>query len=157
MTCADDDNFMHATLEQTGSPLTVMAVSEVSNYTMRIVEAAPYYTGVAYTVEVVAKNYTGVTVLDWNGTGDLAVLEGDATLGTPSHTYIDAEDGVFTTTITFNTVGDVVIGSEDSGFPLDIFGEITIPAILIPEFPMLLIPVIGAIAIFVAIRKRKAQ
>ncbi|HEX9907407.1 MAG TPA: hypothetical protein VGB78_02935, partial [Thermoplasmata archaeon] len=68
MTFADDNNGMHAALEQTGSPLTVMAVSEVSNYTMRIVEAAPYYTGVAYTLEVVAKNYTGVTVLDWNGT-----------------------------------------------------------------------------------------
>jgi hypothetical protein len=157
MTFADDNNNQYPALEQAGSPLTVMAVSEVSNYTMRIVEAAPYYTGVAYTLEVVAKNYTGVTVLDWNGTVDLAVLEGDATLGTTSHTYIDAEDGVFTTTITFNAVGDVVIGSEDSGFPLDIFGEITIPAILIPEFPTLLIPVIGAIAIFVAMKKRKSQ
>jgi hypothetical protein len=157
MTFADHDNSMHANLEQTGSPLTIMAISEVSNYTMRIVEAGPYYTGVPYTLEVVAKNYTDVTVLDWNGTVNLAVLLGDATLGTTSHAYIDAEDGVFTTTITFNSVGTVVIGSEDSGFPLDIFGEITIPATLIPEFPTLLIPVIGAAAIFVAMKKRKSQ
>ncbi len=157
MTFADDNNNQYPALEQTGSPLTVLAVSEVSNYTMRIVESGPYYTGVAYTLEVVAKNYTDVTVLDWNGTVNLAVLQGDATLGTSSHTYIDAEDGVFTTTITFNAVGTVVIGSEDGGFPLDIFGDITVSALLIPEFPTLLIPVIGAAAIFVAIRKKKAQ
>ena len=157
MTFADSDNSMYPSLEQTGSPLTVLAVSEVSNYTIRIVESGPYYTGVAYTLEVTAKNFTGVTVADWNGTVNLEILSGSATLGTASHTYIDAEDGVFTTTITFDAVGTVVVGSEDGGFPLDIFGEITIPGIDIPEFPTLLIPVIGAVAIFVAIRKRKAQ
>jgi hypothetical protein len=102
MTFADDNNGMHAALEQTGSPLIVLSVSEVSHYTMRIVEAGPYVSGVPYTLEVVAKNYTGVTVADWNGTVNLALPMGGATLGATSHKYLVSEAGVWTTSITFD-------------------------------------------------------
>ncbi|MBN1677004.1 MAG: hypothetical protein JW880_00545, partial [Candidatus Thermoplasmatota archaeon] len=157
MNFADQTNTQYPSLQQTGSPLIIMSVSKVSNYSMRIVESGPYWVGQTYTLEVTAKNYTSVTVTDWNGTVNLEVVQGSATLGATSHLYVVGDAGVWTTTIVFDSTGTVVIGSEDSGFPLDVFGELEIPGIDIPEFPTLLIPVIGAVALFVAIRRRKSQ
>jgi hypothetical protein len=152
----DDDNSMtelYPGLEQTGSPLTIMSVSRVSNYSMRIVEPGPYVAGATYTLEVTAKNFTGATVTDWNGTVDLSVVGGGAILGASSLQFEVTDLGVKTTTIEF-TSGSVIIRSEDRGFPLDIFGEIAVLT-EIPEFPTLLIPVVGAVAVFVALRRRK--
>jgi len=162
MSFMDDANTMselhpelYPDLEQTGSPVTIMSVSRVSNYSMRIVEPGPYVAGMTYTLEVTAKNFTGVTVTDWNGTVDLSVVGGGAILGSSSLQFEVTDLGVKTTTIEF-TAGSVIIMSEDRGFPLDIFGEITILT-EIPEFPTLLIPVIGAVAVFVAFRRRKSK
>lgn len=154
MTFADDDNTQYPALEQTGSPLTVLSVSKVSNYSMRIVESGPYMVGQTYTLEVTAKNFTGVTVTSWNGTVDLSIVSGDANLGASSLVYAPSDNGVKTTTIVFNSVGTVVIGSADSGFPLDVFGSITIPT-EIPEFPTLLLPVMAAAAMIVVFIRRR--
>jgi len=156
-TFADHHNAQYPSLEQTGSPNTIMAVSKVSNYSMRIVESPPYWVGQTYTLEVTAKNYTGATVTTWNGTVDLSVIQGGATLGSSSLVYAPANGGVLTTTIEFTTTGTVIIGSEDRGFPLDVFGELSVGGVDIPEFPTLLIPVVGAVAVLVALRKRKSQ
>ncbi len=152
-TFTDDDNTQYPALEQTGTPAIVMAVSNVSHYVMRIVEPGPYYTGVTYTLEVTAKNYTDVTVTGWNGTVDLAVPGGGANLGAASLTYTPANGGVKTTTIEFTTVGSVTLSATDRGFPLDITDQLVIPT-EIPEFPTLLIPVIGAVAVFIVLRRR---
>lgn len=157
MNFADHRNTQYGKLNQTGSPLIITSVSRVSNYSMRIVEPGPYWVGQTYTLEVTAKNYTGSTVTDWNRTVLLSVTQGGANLGSTMLTYSPANNGVITTTIEFTTTGTVVIKSEDQGFPLDVFGELVIGGVDIPEFPTLLIPVIGAVAIFVALRKRKSQ
>ncbi len=154
MNFADQTNTQYPSLQQTGSPLIITSVSRVSNYSMRIVESGPYWVGDTYTLEVTAKNFTGATVTGWNRTVSLQVTQGSAVLGSSSLTFAPADAGVKTTTIQFTAEGTVVVKSEDLGFPLDVFGEITIP-VLIPEFPTLLIPVIGAVAVFVALRRRK--
>jgi hypothetical protein len=146
----------YSDLEQTGSPNTILSVSRVSSYSMRIVEPGPYWVGETYTLEVTAKNYTDVTVTDWNGTVDLSVAQGGAVLGSSSLTFDPVDGGVATTTIEFTTTGTTVIEGEDNGFPLDVEGELTVSGVEIPEFPTLLIPVIGAVAVFVALRRRKS-
>ena len=139
MNFTDDDNTQYPSLEQTGSPLIVTAVSRVSDYSMRIVEPGPYGVGNTYTLEVTAKNFTGVTVTDWNGTVDLSVVSGGATLGASSLTFVPADNGVKTTTITFTAAGAVVVGSADRGFPLDVATRLSVNVGPPPTFDLSLV------------------
>jgi hypothetical protein len=126
MNFADQRNTQYPSLQQTGSPLILLSVSRVSDYSMRIVEAGPYVAGTTYTLELTAKNYTGATVADWNGTADLSVAAGAATFGASSLTFAPANGGVKTTTVVFSGSDDVVIVAKDRGFPLDVSTQLSV-------------------------------
>lgn len=144
-------------INETGSPLFMLDITPVSHYEMAIVEPGPYQLGTPYTLTVTAKNLTGVVVTNWNGTVNLTAPTG-VTLGAAIHTYAPTDSGVWTTTITMtdmSAAGELVV-STDSYFYFDVYDTLSIP-ILIPEFPTLLIPVIGAAALFVVLRRRNVK
>jgi hypothetical protein len=153
----------------TSSPDFVFAVSKVSYYDVEITTPGPYNAGIQYTLRVTAKNISGNAVTDWNGTVNLATNNLLSTWGAngSSHTFVAPNNGVWWTTITFGTPNKVntYVNATDSRFALDVFwagpnqnvngGSISIGT-LIPEFPTLLIPVMGmAAAVVVVARRRK--
>jgi len=144
-------------LNETGSPMIVLSVSRVSTYDLRMVEPGPWMVGETYTLEVTAKNYSGETVTDWNGTVHLSIAEGGAQLGSSAITFTPADNGVVTTTVEFTMVGDSLIFAEDAWFPLDVMGGLTIAEIDIPEFPKLLIPLLCVVTAVVIFRKREGK
>jgi hypothetical protein len=144
----------YSRINETGSPLFLLDITPVSKYDLTIDEAGPYSAGVAYTLRVTPKNFTGVAVTDWNGTVTLTPPVG-ITLGASTHTFSGSEAS-WTTTITASAAGTYNVGSADSYFSLDVSDlfPFTFGAVIV-EFPTLLIPVIGAAAVLVALRRRK--
>lgn len=143
-------------INETGSPLFLLDITPVSKYDLTIVESGPYSSGFAYTLRVTPRNFTGVAVTNWNGTVTLVPPVG-ITLGATTHVFTGSEAS-WTTTITASGPGIYNVGSGDNYFYLDVSDlfPFTFGA-LIPEFPTLLIPVIGAAAVVVVLRKRKAS
>jgi hypothetical protein len=77
------------------------------------------------------------------------------TYGASSHTFAWNET-IWNTTVVFNSAGTYNLASGDQYFYLDVSNLYTFVVNgVIPEFPTLLIPVIGAAAIFVVLRRRK--
>jgi len=140
-----------------GCPGLNFAVSPVSDYDVDITEVGPYDVGITYTVQVTAKNLSDVTVTDWNGTVQLSCSDPLATFpGGSSHTFVPADNGVWTTTVEFGTPSiQAWINASDSWYPLDVNGSLEVT--IIPEFSFILIPVIGAVALFLVLRTRKRR
>jgi len=123
MTLARNPNSAFRALNATGSPSFCFDVMRVSNYAMSIVEPAPYSAGQTYHLQLTAKNVTGATVTDWNGTVALS-QEGGVVLGDQSHTFVPADAGVWTTTIQFSDPSLWRVDATDSWFPLDVTGAL---------------------------------
>jgi hypothetical protein len=88
----------YTTLYETCVPKLMFDVAKVSTYQMDFVGGMPTGPGV-YTLRVTAKNVTGSTVADWNGTVNLTVT-GAATLGAIAHVFAPSEAGIWQTTLT---------------------------------------------------------
>jgi hypothetical protein len=143
----------YTTLYETGVPKLMFDVAKVSNYEMDVVGGMPTGPGV-YTLRVTAKNVTGNTVADWNGTVNL-IVTGAATLGAPSHVFAPSEAGIWETTLTITGMGTITVTTTDSLFTLDVTDTIVITSI--PEFPTLLMPVMAAAAMIVVFIRRKPK
>jgi len=116
-------------LNATGSPNFQFDVMRVSNYDMSFQEAGPYVTGQTYHVLMTAKNVTGATVTDWNGTVDLTANAG-TTLGASTLYFRPGSNGVVSTTVTFTTAGAKRINATDRNNSLDVTNSI--PAMVGP-------------------------
>ena len=138
-------------LNESGSPSIYMDVSKVSEYELSIQGGPPTAPG-DYTLVVTAKNYTGTTVTDWNGTVNLAVT-GPASLASSTHAFVPGDSGVWTTTLTISGAGSIVVSSADSVFFLDVTDTLALD--IIPEFPTLLVPVMAAAAMVVVFVRRR--
>ena len=145
----------YGTLYETGVPKLMFDVAKVSTYAMTFPGGAPTVPG-AYTLRVTAKNITGATVTDWNGTVNF-VVTGPATLpvGQYTHTFIPTDNGVWETTLTITGMGTITVTSTDSLFTLDVTDSIAVTAI--PEFPTLLMPVMIAAAMIVVFIRRRPK
>lgn len=143
----------YTTLYETGVPKLMFDVAKVSNYQMDVVGGMPTGPG-AYTLRVTAKNISGTTVTDWNGTVNLAVT-GLATLGASTHAFIVGDSGIWQTTLTITGMGIITVTTTDSLFTLDVTDTITITSI--PEFPTLLMPVMAAAAMIVVFIRRRPK
>ncbi len=143
----------YTTLYETGVPKLMFDVAKVSNYQMDIVEGMPTGPGV-YTLRVTAKNVSGNTVTDWNGTVNVGVT-GPATLGASTHVFVPGDSGIWQTTLTITGAGTVTVTTTDSLFTLDVTDTLVITGI--PEFPTLLLPVMAAAAMIVVFIRRKPK
>ncbi len=141
-------------INESGSPQILLDISPVSHYEM-VLPAPPYQPGIPYQLTVKATNFTNQVFRTWNGTV-LLTAAGSASFGATSHTFVPGDTGWWNTTVTFGDMNGVTIYATDQVFGLDVWDTKTIPSgDFIPEFPTLLIPVIGAAAIFVVLRRRK--
>ncbi len=157
-------------LNETGSPSWIFAVSKVSYYDVEITTAGPNYNaGQWYTLRVTAKDGAGSAVTNWNGTVNLFTNNLGTTWGAngSSHTYVTPNAGVWWTTVNFGQVkSNTYINATDSMFPIDVFwagpnqavsgGSINVTT-LIPEFPTLLIPVMGMAAVVAVLARRRKK
>jgi hypothetical protein len=144
-------------LNATGSPNFQFDVMRVSNYQMAMQEAGPYVPGQTYHLLMTAKNVSGATVTDWNGTIDLTATAG-TTLGKSILWFGPGSNGVVSTTVVFTTLGAKTLTATDRNNSLDVFNSITYTSV--GEFPTLLIPVIGimaAVVITVGRRDKKKK
>ncbi len=140
---------------ESGSPLFYFDLSPVSHYNMSIVQPGPYYAGVTYNLRVTPLNLSNQQTY-CNQTVQLPAVAG-VTYGASTHTFAWNESS-WNTTIIFSTAGSFTLTSRDAYFYLDIVDTASYlvnPAI--PEFPTLLIPIIGAVAIFAVFGKRKSK
>jgi len=144
---------LYPELNQTGSPKFMFDISPVSSYQMDVVGGMPTGPGV-YTLRVTAKNFSGITDTDWNGTVNLGVT-GPATLGASTHLFVSGDNGIWETTLTITGMGTITVTTTDSLFTLDVTDTIVITSI--PEFPTLLMPVMVAAAMIVVFIRRKPK
>ena len=142
-------------VNESGSPFVVIDIGRVSQYNLTLQgNPSPIYAQQTYTLQVKPLNYTGAQAY-CNQTVVLPVIAG-VTYGATSHTFAWNET-IWNTTVIFSGPGTYNLASGDQYFYLDVSDLYTfIVDGVIPEFPTLLIPVIGAAAIFVAIRRRKS-
>ena len=153
---APNPNPGYPSILETGSPLFYLDISPVSHYNLSIVEPGPYLAGQTYTLRVTPWDLSNNPVR-CNQTVELPAVAG-VTYGTTSHTFAWGEASWDTTVVFANPNTDYTLTSQDQYFYLDISDVFTIHVgNLIPEFPTLLIPVIGAVAMFVVFGKRKAK
>lgn len=146
-------------LNETGCPNLMFGVSRVSTYDVAIMGATPPFTsGTTYSLQVTARNYSGQAIS--NGTVQLACNNPGTTFGggVSSHTFIPAENGVWTTTVVFGTAKtNTYINATSSLFPLDVNGAGGAWQVNagIPEFAALMMPVlIIGIAVAVVVGRR---
>jgi hypothetical protein len=142
---ARNPNSAFPLLNATGSPSFSFDVMRVSSYSLSPVNP-PLGTS---TLTVTAINNTGVTVTDWNGTVNLTLTSGSGLTFAGGKTWVlvhfsAAGGGSATTSVTVTTMGAKTITSTDVNNSLDIINTTSVTPI--PEFPTLLIPVVGMIA-----------
>jgi hypothetical protein len=118
-------NAAFPSLNATGSPSFSFDVMRVSNYQMAVQEAGPYIPGQTYHLLMTAKNVTGATVTDWNGTIDLTATAG-TTLGASTLWFGPGSNGVVSTTVTFTTNGSKTLTATDRGNSLDVVNSILV-------------------------------
>ncbi|MBU0685567.1 MAG: Ig-like domain-containing protein [Thermoplasmatota archaeon] len=150
------------TLLDTGAPMFVLNVAKVSDYNVEIVGDTPPYdnlvTGTPYTLRVTALNGTGSPVPSYNGTFDFTSTDATAAFGVSHHHWVPADNGVFETTVTFGALGTFYVNATDANYTMDANASITvIVTALIPEFPTLLVPVIGSAALLVALKAKRKR
>jgi hypothetical protein len=149
-------------LLETGAPMFVMNVPKVSDYSLEIVGDTPPYddlvTATPYTLRVTARNGTGSIVPSYNGTFDFTSTDATATFGVVRHHWIPADNGVYQTTIRFGALGTFYVNATDANYTMDGKASITVNVItLIPEFPTLLVPVFGSVALLFILRSRRGR
>jgi hypothetical protein len=148
-------NSLFPLLNETGTPLIALAVSPVSKYTVELVESGPYLPGVTYNVRVTCLNFTDAAVSGYFHNISLETNNLGTVFGASSHAFAPADSNVWQTTVVFGELRASTTLTVTSGeFPLDVSNTLTIS--VVPEFPTLLIPVIGiAAAVVVVVRRRK--
>ncbi|OGS42871.1 MAG: hypothetical protein A3K67_05355 [Euryarchaeota archaeon RBG_16_62_10] len=117
------------TILDTGAPMFVLDVAKVSSYQLAIVgESAPYdlNAGQEYTLRVTAKNATGATVTDWNGTSSLSSTDSSAVFGQVTHNWVVGDAGDYETTVAFNAEGSWSVSATDASFSMDVGGSIDV-------------------------------
>ena len=122
---ARNPNAAFPLLNATGSPNFEFDVMRVSNYQMAMQEPGPYVTGTTYHLLMTAKNVSGVTVTDWNGTIDLTATAG-TTLGASTLWFGPGSSGVVSTTVTFTTNGGKTVTATDRNNSLDVVNGIPV-------------------------------
>jgi hypothetical protein len=144
-----------AKLNETGTPLVPLAVSRVSSYSMALEAQSMYYAGVPYQLTVTCLNYTGAAASGFYHNVTLSSDIAGTTFGETTHGFLPTDTNVWVTTVTFGeaTSGGHVIATSGE-FPLDISSDMPV-VVDIPEFPLLLLPVMGAaVAVVVLLRRR---
>jgi len=149
-------------LLETGAPMLKLNVAKVSDYNVEILGDTPPYdnlaTGTPYTLRVTARNGTGSIIPSYNGTFDFTSTDAIAAFGVSQHHWVPADNGVFQTTVTFGAVGTFYVNATDANYTMDGKASITVIVItLIPEFPTLLVPVIGSAALLVALKAKRKR
>lgn len=135
-----------------GVPLFIFNVVKVDYYD--VVVAGPHMVGLKDTVTITAKNASGATVTDWNGSISLDCNDSAAVLDSSSHAFILANNGQWQTNVTWGTAGVYTINVTDDTY-LDISGAPSTPVgVVIPEFPAILIPVVGTVGLLLLMRTR---
>jgi len=142
---------------EAGTPLVMMDISRVSQYKLTLQgNPSPIYSGQQYVLQVQPLNFTGAQAYSNQTVGLPAIA--DVTYGATTHTFAWNET-IWNTTVTFSVSTKTYnLVSNDTYFFLDItdtYSFIVNGPNPIPEFPTLLIPVIGAAALVVVLRKRK--
>jgi hypothetical protein len=142
-------------VNEAGTPFVPMDISRVSQYKLTLQgNPSTIYSGQPYVLQVQQLNFTGVQAYSNQTVGLPAVA--DVTYGASTHTFAWNET-IWNTTVTFNVPSKTYnLVSNDTYFFLDIndvFSFVVDGAIA--EFPTLLIPVIGAAALVVVMRRRK--
>ena len=139
-------------INYTGVPVFILDVSKVSSYDVTMVEAGPYVAGSTYHVNVTAKNLNG-TAVAWDGTVNLE--SNGAVFGSSTHTFTN--NAYWETTVVFPTIRpDNYVYANDTWFSLDVTGSLgPIPSTGIPEFGLLVIPVVGAAVMFAMFKRRR--
>jgi hypothetical protein len=140
-----------------GVPAFMFDVSPVSYYTVTV--TGPHTTTLQDTITIRGYNGTGAVMPTWyNGTVVLSDTDPGANPASTSHTWVPGDNGVWSTTITWATAGTQYVNATDQWFDLDVKGSSgPISVSLIPEFSTLLIPTIGAIAIFLVFRTKRRR
>jgi hypothetical protein len=148
-------------LLETGAPMIKMNVAKVSDYSIAVVgHPTPndLITGTPYTLSVTARNGTGSIIPSYNGTFDFTSIPATATFGVTHHHWVPADNGVYQTTVTFNALGTFLVNATDANYTMDAKASITVIVItLIPEFPTLLVPVMGSAALLVAMKAKRRR
>jgi hypothetical protein len=149
-------------LLETGAPMFKLNVAKVSHYNVEIVGDTPPYdnlvTGTSYTLRVTARNGTGSIIPSYNGTFDFTSIPATATFGVLQHHWVPADNGIYQTTVTFNDLGTFLVNATDANYTMDARDSITVNVItLIPEFPTLLVPVMGSAALLVMIKAKRKR
>jgi hypothetical protein len=149
-------------LLETGAPMFKMNVAKVSDYSLEIVGDTPPYdnlvTGTSYTLRVTARNGTGFIIPSYNGTFDFTSTDATATFGVTQHHWVPADNGIYQTTVRFGALGTFYVNATDSNYTMDGKASITvIVATLIPEFPTLLVPVMGSAALLVVMKAKRKR
>jgi len=71
---------------------------------------------------------------------------------------VPADNGVFLTTVTFGALGTFYVSATDANYPMDTEASITVIVItLIPEFPTLLLPAMGSVALLVMMKAKRKR
>ena len=119
-----------------GVPMFVMNVAKVSDNNVEVVGNTPPHENLStltpYTLRVTVRNGTGSIITSYNG--------------------------AFQTTVRFGALGTIYVNATDANYTMDAKGSITVIAItLIPEFPTLLLPVLGSAALLVMMKAKRKR
>ena len=150
-----NQNPSYPELNYTGEPQFIFDITRVSTYDITVLPVqAVYIVGDVYTLNVTARDLNG-TAVPWDGTITLSSNDPLIVLGDTTHTFTNTS--YWETTVTFGTVSwNTYVNGTDTWFPMDIDGvKGPIVATGIPEFGLLVIPVIGAALMFAVYRKRR--
>lgn len=143
-------------------PTIQMDVAYVDHYDVVISGSGDRLVGIPYTVTVTARNATNAIATKTNTTVLLTTNNPGSTFGAASHLFVNGTDvGVWSTTITFGTAKDnSYVNATDSNFDFVVgeytFGSVMVP-VIIPEFATLLIPIVGAMAVFFVMSAKKRR
>jgi hypothetical protein len=161
-----------------GTPFIQLDVVPIDDYAIDI--RGTHKTTISEPVKISAINVTGGTgmwirnptnnpnqpaqaTMYWNGTVTLTATDGSAAWGAngSTHTFTQGDQGVWWTSITWNTIGAQTITAQDTTNSTtsftDIVSRASITIAIIPEFADILIPVMGMAAIFFAVKTKKRK
>jgi len=142
-----------------GYPTWEFGVAKASYFDLQWEVAGDKATTIPYTLKVSAMtNKTGTVVADYNGTVTFSstipgtLLPSDYAF---NNTGPSNDNGVHNFTVIFGNGGDGYVVSSDvvhAGWGDDVAGQVYANILVIPEFSVLLLPVVGMIALFLAVR-----
>jgi hypothetical protein len=145
-----------------GYPAWKFGVAKASYFDLVWEVAGDKSTTIPYNLTVTAMtNKTGTIVTDYNGTVTFSSTISGATL--PSdYTFNNSgpsdDNGVHNFIVIFSSGGDGYVISSDLWHAArgdDVAGRAYANIIVIPEFPALLVPVAGILAVFIVVRSRR--